>query len=160
MSLEDPIGGALTRLERTLAGRPVDLAIPPDLPAVRIDDVLIEHLLMNLLENVAKYTPPGSPIDITARVEGERVILEVADRGPGIPAGQEQRIFEKFVRGGEGGAGGFGLGLAICRAIAQAHGGTIVAVNRPGGGAVFRVSLPLEKEPARTLTQAEEEARA
>ena len=146
VSLEDPVGGALTRLEGALAGRPINLEIPPDLPPVRIDDVLVEHLLINLLENAAKYTPAGSPIDITARVEAERVVLEVADRGPGIPAGQEQRIFEKFVRGDGHRDGGFGLGLAICRAIAQAHGGTIVALDRPGGGAVFRVSLPLEQE--------------
>ena len=146
VSLEDPVGGALTRLEGTLAGRPINLEIPPDLPPVRIDDVLVEHLLINLLENAAKYTPAGSPIDISARVEADRVVLDVADRGPGIPAGQEQRIFEKFVRGDGHRDGGFGLGLAICRAIAQAHGGTIAALDRPGGGALFRVSLPLEQE--------------
>ncbi len=146
VSLEDPIGGALTRLEGSFVGRSVNLSVPLDLPPVRIDDVLVEHLLINLLENAAKYTPAGSPIDIAARVEADRVVLEVADRGPGIPAGQEQRIFEKFVRGDGHRDGGFGLGLAICRAIAQAHGGTIVALDRPGGGAVFRVSLPLEQE--------------
>jgi two-component system, OmpR family, sensor histidine kinase KdpD len=148
VALEEPVGSALTRLERVLAGRPVAVDIPADLPPVRVDEVLIEHLTINLLENAAKYTPAGGPIDVAARVRGERIELDVADRGPGVPPGQEERIFEKFVRGAAGRDAGFGLGLAICRAIAQAHGGTIVALNRPGGGAVLRVSLPREPEPA------------
>ncbi|MCY1004639.1 ATP-binding protein [Nannocystis pusilla] len=102
--------------------------------------------MLNLLENAAKYTPPGSPIDVSARVLGANMVVEVADRGEGIPAGQEERIFDKFVRVGGARQGGFGLGLAICRAIAVAHGGTCVAQNRPQGGAVFRVTLPLGED--------------
>ncbi|MDC0673980.1 sensor histidine kinase [Nannocystis radixulma] len=141
--LEDPIGAAMTRLERLLAGHVVDVSLPPDLPPVLLDEVLFEHLMLNLLENAAKYTPPGSAIDVAARVEGTNVVVEVADRGDGIPVGQEERIFDKFVRVGRAREAGFGLGLAICRAIAVAHGGTIAASNRPQGGAVFRVTLPL-----------------
>lgn len=146
--LEDPIGAAMTRLERALAGHIVNVSLAPDLPPVLLDEVLFEHLMLNLLENAAKYTPPGSAIDVSARVEGANMVVEVADRGAGIPAGQEERIFDKFVRAGAGREGGFGLGLAICRAIASAHGGTIIASNRPQGGAIFRVALPLGEDTA------------
>ncbi|WAS96359.1 sensor histidine kinase [Nannocystis punicea] len=148
--LEDPIGAAMTRLERDLAGHVVHVSLAPDLPPVLLDEVLFEHLMLNLLENATKYTPPGSPIDVSARVEGANMVVEVADRGEGIPAGQEERIFDKFVRVGGARQGGFGLGLAICRAIAAAHGGTCTAENRPQGGAVFRVMLPLGEDPRAT----------
>ena len=139
--LEDPIGAALTRLEHALAGRTVDVSLPPELPPVSIDEVLIEHLMLNLLENAAKYTPAGSPIEVQARLAGAVMTIEVLDRGPGLPAGPGD-LFAMFVQAGGGRHGGFGLGLAICRAIAVAHGGTIAAEDRPGGGAVFRVALP------------------
>jgi two-component system sensor histidine kinase KdpD len=109
--------------------------------------VLFEQLFVNLLENAAKYTPQASPVEIAARVEDGRIVIEVRDRGPGLPPGKEEAVFEKFVRGTHGGVPGVGLGLPICRAIAEAHGGTMVAQNRPGGGALFRVSLPLDGQP-------------
>lgn len=146
--LEETIGAALNRLEPTLAGRSIDVELPPDLPPVFVDEVLLEHLILNLLENAAKYTPAGSPIEIRASVAGAAVVVEVLDRGPGLPPGHEALVFEKFVRASGSRDGGFGLGLAICRAIARAHGGAITAENRPGGGAVFRVALPLGSPPA------------
>ena len=142
--IEEPIGAALGRLEGRLAGRPVDLHIEPGLPLVALDVVLIEQLLVNLLENALKYTPPGTALAVHATRDGEGIVLEILDRGAGIPEEALPRIFDKFVRaGGPPGTQGVGLGLAICRAVAEAHGGVIAASNRPGGGAVFRVTLPI-----------------
>ncbi len=145
--LVEVIGGALTRLERRLAGRKVTTAIADDVPLLSIDPVLVEQLFLNLLENAAKYTPPGTEIDIHAAREGGTLVVDVGDRGPGIPPGEEERVFERFHRGSHSGVRGVGLGLPIARAIAQAHGGRLVAGNRPGGGAVFRLTLPLPAEP-------------
>jgi two-component system sensor histidine kinase KdpD len=106
-------------------------------------------VLVNLFDNAAKYTPPGSPLEIKAASDGRVVTLELSDRGPGLPLGSEQRVFEKFYRGGPAGVRGVGLGLPICKAIVEAHGGTISARNAPGGGAEFRFTLPLPaSEPA------------
>jgi two-component system sensor histidine kinase KdpD len=125
----------------------VRTAIADDVPLLSIDPVLVEQLFLNLLENAAKYTPPGSEIDIRATREGGTLVVDVGDRGPGIPPGDEERVFERFHRGEHTGVRGVGLGLPIARAIAQAHGGRLVAANRPGGGAVFRLTLPLAPEP-------------
>jgi K+-sensing histidine kinase KdpD len=136
--LEEIDGSALNRL---------DTSLPPELPLVSVDPVLFEQLFVNLLENAAKHTPAGSPLAIAARAEGDVLTIEVADRGPGLAAGDEARVFEKFFRGQQAGAQGAGLGLAICRGIVDAHGGRIAAANRPGGGALFRVTLPLSGQP-------------
>jgi two-component system, OmpR family, sensor histidine kinase KdpD len=150
--IEGVIGAALGRLEEQLQGRKVDVRLPPDLPPVPIDGVLIEQVLINLLENAAKYSPAGSAIDISATRDGDRLVVEVSDRGPGIPRESMDRIFEKFYRlPREGAGGGAGLGLAICRGIVDAHGGRIWAENREGGGAAFRFALPIDgpaPEPA------------
>jgi two-component system sensor histidine kinase KdpD len=103
-------------------------------------------VLVNLLDNAIKYTPPETPIELSAHVKDKEIIVEIADRGAGIPAGEEEKIFDKFVRGTATG-GGIGLGLTICRAIIQAHGGRIKAENRRDGGAVFSFSLPLGDQP-------------
>ncbi len=145
--LVEVVGAALTRLERRLEGRKITAVLPDDVPLVSLDPMLVEQLFLNLLENAAKYTPPGTEIEIRAAREGGTLAVEVADRGPGIPPGDEERIFERFHRGAHAGVGGAGLGLAIGRAIAQAHRGRLVAANRPGGGAVFRLSLPLTEPP-------------
>ncbi|MDQ5909339.1 MAG: two-component system, OmpR family, sensor histidine kinase KdpD, partial [Pseudomonadota bacterium] len=109
---------------------------------------LIERVLVNLLENAAKYTPPGTMIGVTAHVEAEQINVEVWDEGPGLPPGREPTLFDKFTRGhAESAAPGVGLGLAICRAIIDAHGGQIQAVNRVTGGACFMFTLPLETPP-------------
>ena len=146
-SLEEVLGAALSRLEMALRDRPVHTDIAKDLPLIPMDDVLVEQVLINLLENAARYTPAGTAIDIRAWTEDGRVIVEVADRGPGLAAGDEIRIFEKFYRGAAPDSRGAGLGLAICRAILEAHGGRIWAQNRPDGGAIFRFSLPVEDPP-------------
>lgn len=141
-SLEEIVGAALNRLESVLGSRPVRVCIPPELPLVSVDDVLLEQVFMNLLENAAKYTPEGSEILVSALPRSDQVIVEVADRGPGFAPGDEKRVWEKFYRGPVRGTRGVGLGLAICRAIVTAHGGTVEAQNRPGGGALIRIVLP------------------
>jgi two-component system, OmpR family, sensor histidine kinase KdpD len=152
--LEEIVGTVLQRMEPQLEGRVVstDLAenLPPEaLPImVFVDDVLLGQVLWNLLENAAKYTPPGSPIDLAAFEDNATVIIELRDRGPGVPPGDEERIFEKFYRGKSEKVRGAGLGLPICRAIVEAHCGTIRALAREGGGTTFRVSLPSESRTA------------
>jgi two-component system sensor histidine kinase KdpD len=146
--LDGVVGAAIGRLEGPLRGRSVDTRLPRDLPLVPIDGVLIEQLFTNLLENAAKYTPAGSPIEISARHAGSALEVEVADRGPGIPSDLAHKIFEKFFRlPREQVGGGAGLGLAICHAIVEAHGGRIWVDDRDGGGAIFRFTLPIEGEP-------------
>jgi len=145
--LEEIVGSALNRLEPQLGGRAVETDLPPELPMISVDPVLFEQVFVNLLENTAKHTPAGVPLAISARVDGAVLGIEVADRGPGLPAGDEARVFDKFFRGRQAGAQGAGLGLAICRGIVDAHGGTIAATNRAGGGALFRVTLPLAGQP-------------
>ena len=140
--LEEMVGSVLTRLEKRLVGRPVEVRLPDDLPLLSVDPVLIEQVLLNLLENAAKYTPAESPLEITARADESTVVFEVADRGPGLPEEALGRVFEKFYRGPHVGVGGVGLGLPICRGMVEAHSGSITAENRAGGGAVFRVTLP------------------
>lgn len=140
--LEEVIGSALTRLESKLTQRAIRTVLPADLPLVLVDPVLLEQVLINLLENACKYTPAGSPIELRAQANDARVTLEVIDAGPGIASGDEERIFEKFYRGQQTGARGAGLGLAICRGIVEAHGGSISAEKRAEGGALFRVTLP------------------
>jgi two-component system sensor histidine kinase KdpD len=140
--LEEVVGSALNRLEAQLSRHTVKADLPGDLPLLEVDPLLFSQVLTNLLENAAKHTPPGSSVEVAARATPAAVILEVADDGAGIPAGQEETIFEKFQRGPEAKGAGAGLGLAICRGIVAAHGGTITAENRAGGGALFRVTLP------------------
>jgi two-component system sensor histidine kinase KdpD len=147
-SLEEVIGAALEHLGPRLADRAVEVNLPEELGLVPLDDVLMEQVMFNLVENAVKYTPPGSPIDIRADRIGASVWIEVADRGPGLPPGEEQRVFEKFYRTVEAqGRGGIGLGLSIARGIVEAHGGSMTAGNRLGGGAVFRFTLPVTGEP-------------
>lgn len=148
LPLEETVGAALTRLEGRLAGRDIVLDVPHDLPLLRLDPVLFEQVLLNLLDNVLKYTPAGSPLEIRATSRGGRVVATIADRGPGLPPGAEQAAFEKFWRGAPPGVGGAGLGLPICRSIVATHGGSLEVSARPGGGAVFTISLPLEEAPA------------
>ena len=141
--LEEIVGAALQRLEPQLAGREISVSLPEDLPLVNVDDVLLGQVLVNLIENATKYSPPGSAIEIAAEATPGSVQLEVRDRGPGFTPGEEKRLFEKFYRGNSDGVRGAGLGLAICRAIMMAHRGTIEALHREGGGAIFRIRLPL-----------------
>jgi two-component system sensor histidine kinase KdpD len=133
-----------------LQGRRITEDVPEHLPPVELDYLQIDQVLTNLLENVIRYTPSGSPIEICVRVRGNDIIISVADRGPGIPPGDLERIFDKFYRVLDGPAKGeraksSGLGLAVCRGIVEAHSGRIWAENRRGGGAIFYVALPVKE---------------
>jgi len=148
--LEEVVGSALAACAGPLAGRPLHVHLAPGLPLLHLDAVLFERVLVNLLENAAKYTPAGSAIDIAAHAASGQVVLTVADHGPGLPPGHEERLFKKFERGArESATPGVGLGLAICRAIVQVHGGSIHGRNRPAPehGAVFTITLPRGNPP-------------
>ena len=146
--LEEVVGVALVLLEERLKDHPIETHLASDLPLVPIDGLLVEQVLINLMENAVKYAPPATPIEISADAGAGSVIVSVADRGPGIPPGEELRIFEKFHRAtDDDSAGGVGLGLTICQGIVAAHGGRMWAENREGGGAVFRFTLPIEGAP-------------
>jgi two-component system sensor histidine kinase KdpD len=145
--VEEIVGAALGRLAKSLGSRRVSVSIPPDLPLVKIDDVLIEQVFVNLLDNAIKYTPPDSAIRIIVTATDQSLTAEVADHGPGLPKGQEALVFEKFHRAASEGRRGAGLGLAICRGVVQAHGGRIWAHNLPEGGVAFLFTLPLTDAP-------------
>jgi two-component system sensor histidine kinase KdpD len=146
-SIEEIAAVALERTRAQMGARPVELAFPEDLQPVLVDASLVTQLLVNLLDNAAKYTPEATRVHLSGRNDGERVRVVVEDEGPGLPPGAPERLFDKFHRGqDEGTAGGVGLGLAIARAIVQAHGGDIHAANRDGGGARFELSLPARGE--------------
>jgi two-component system sensor histidine kinase KdpD len=142
----DLVSSALARARGLLAPRRIVVDIPPELPWLRLDFVLVEQVIFNLLENASKYTPAGATITITAEAEARGVALKIADDGPGFPASDSERIFTKFYRAGAAKtSGGTGLGLAICRGFIEAHGGTITAVSRSDrSGALFKILLPLE----------------
>jgi two-component system sensor histidine kinase KdpD len=146
--LEEVVGSALQSLGVTLAQHHVAVRLPADLPLLEFDAVLIERVFCNLLENAAKYSPPGSHIEIGAAVRDANAEIWVEDDGPGLPHGKEEALFEKFARGEkESATPGVGLGLTICRAILAAHRGSIRAEARAGGGARFVFKLPLGNPP-------------
>ncbi|HEV2284762.1 MAG TPA: DUF4118 domain-containing protein, partial [Steroidobacteraceae bacterium] len=150
-TLDDLVGTALARYRQALAAHRVETRLPADLPPVWVDATLIVQLLGNLFDNVAKYTPPGTRLSVSAVPVGEFVQVAVEDDGPGLPAGDPARLFEKFQRGsGEGTVVGVGLGLAIAQAIVRAHGGEIEAQRRDGGGARFVFTLPCSEGPGVT----------
>jgi two-component system sensor histidine kinase KdpD len=133
--LEEVVGASIKLLGSALADHPVKVSLPADLPLLEFDAVLMERVFCNLLENAAKYSPPGSAIEISARSIGDLVEVSVLDEGKGFPDDKLERVFELFERGtAESTVPGVGLGLAICRAIIDAHGGRIRAVNQPGRG--------------------------
>jgi two-component system, OmpR family, sensor histidine kinase KdpD len=143
-SLGEIAGSVLRRLRDRLASHLVMVDLPADLPLVRVDTVLIEQVLGNLLENAARHTPPRTLVRLRAQRAGGELVVSVEDFGPGLAEGDLERIFEKF---NHGAAGGVGLGLAICRAIVKLHGGRIWAESMPGGATAFRFTLPLEAPP-------------
>ena len=146
--LEEVVGPALEHLDGMLKGREVMVQLPARLPLVQADPVLLGQVVINLVENAHKYSPAGLPVEIKAWATDRFLTFSVADHGPGIPEGAEDRVFEKLTRFQQGGARpGAGLGLAICKGVVQAHGGKIIASNRPSGGAQFLVSLPLGERP-------------
>jgi two-component system sensor histidine kinase KdpD len=153
MLLEEIVGVALTRVERALDARPVEVRIDPEASVITADATLLEQVFLNLLENAAKHTPPRTPVAISARRVEDGVEVAVSDSGHGVPRGLEERIFEKFERA-ERSRGGMGLGLTICRGIVAAHGGRMWCESAEGGGATFRFVLPRGELPE--LADAEE----
>ena len=146
--LEEVVGAALDATRTLLKQHRVEVRLPHDLPLVRFDALLIERVLVNLLENASKYTPTGSHVILSAGAVAGQLKVSVSDDGPGLPAGREEALFQKFARGNrESATPGVGLGLAICRAIIESHHGTIVGINRPTGGVTFSFMLPLGEPP-------------
>jgi len=155
-SIEEMVGSAVRLSKRVLASRTLKTNVPAGLPLVKCDAILIERVLLNLLENAAKYTPPDAIVEVIAQSAGDEMRVTVADDGPGIRPGSEQEIFNKFSRGvRESAIGGVGLGLAICKAIVEAHGGTISATNRGERGAAFTFTLPIS-EPQPIASEVDE----
>jgi two-component system sensor histidine kinase KdpD len=163
--IQDVIGAALQRLNGLLAGRPVRVELPPDLPLASLDFVLVVQALVNVLDNAIKYSPPGSPIDIEAQAADKAVEIHIADRGSGIAADDLARVFDKFYRGSHASLDipydrqkkgdtppGTGLGLSISSGIIEVHGGKIWAENRPGGGTIIKLTLPLANKPYEQIT--------
>jgi two-component system sensor histidine kinase KdpD len=154
-SVADLAGAVLRRVGERLAGHRIVLDLPGDLPLVRVDATLIEHVLANLLENVARHTPRDTLVQLRAKRQAQELVVSVEDHGPGLDAADRDRVFAKFEhREAEGAARGVGLGLAICRAAVRLHGGRIWADEVPGGGLAFRFTLPIEAPPEMPLEQA------
>jgi two-component system sensor histidine kinase KdpD len=154
--IDEIIGPALVRAESKLQNRSLRVSIPDDVPLVLVDPVLVSQIFVNLLENACKYTPDGTAIEVTAAKGEDAVEIDVRDHGPGIPEGHEQKVFEKFYRGAHVGVPGAGLGLPICRAIAEAHGGTVSAERAAGGGLRMRVVVPIGGQPPESSGLGEE----
>jgi len=138
---EEVLGSTLERLEKSLKDRQVKVDVPENLPLVPMDPTLIEQVLMNLFENAIRYTPAKTSLEISAAAEDHSIVIAVADHGPGLKANELEKVFDKFYH--DPSSPGAGLGLAICRAIVNAHGGRIWAENNKTGGAIFRFTLPL-----------------
>jgi two-component system sensor histidine kinase KdpD len=148
-ALDELVYGVLSRLSGRLEGRTVEVVVPSELPFVSMDPVLVDQVMVNLIENVLRYTPAASPLVVRVLASEREVTLEVADRGPGIASDEREKVFEKFYRGSQAKLkdGGSGLGLTICRAVARAHGGRIQIHPRAGGGTVVEFVLPASAEP-------------
>ncbi len=148
-SVSEITGSVLARLEERLTGHLLVVDIPPDLPLVRADAILIEQALTNLVENAARHTPAGTAVRVSAERRSNELVISVEDRGPGIDERDLEHVFAKFHRGSGQHAGtGVGLGLAICRAVVGLHGGRVWGERPAGGGAAFRFTLPVEDAPA------------
>jgi len=157
--VDEVIGAAINFVEERLSGHVIKTSVPIELPFILVDEILIQQVLVNLLENAAKYSPPGTVITVSAvpyngmatvkvKTSAEAmVMISVADQGGGIAEGDRAKIFEKFYRGHQVGPGGAGLGLAICGGIVEAHGGQIWVEDAPGGGSVFRFTVPCADVP-------------
>ena len=143
----DLVNVARGQLGRELADHPVTIGLPPGLPLVQMDFVLMEQVLVNLLLNAAQHTPAGTRVQIAAATEGRELVLSVADSGPGVPPSALPHLFDKFYRAPGAPAGGSGLGLSIVKGFVEAHGGRVSAQNRPSGGAEFILRLPLGEPP-------------
>ena len=144
-SIQKAVEAAVEASKQVLGKHPVEIRLPDNLPPVRMDVVRIQEVLMQLLENAAKYSPPDSPIQITGEARNRQVMTSVADRGPGIDDFEQALIFDKFYRGRNQRlqVQGTGMGLAIAKAIVEAHGGSIGVTSQLGHGSVFYFMLPV-----------------
>ena len=148
--VDELIHDVLDHMQPVLQGRTVQTHLPDDLPPVELDYLQMDQVLTNLIENAVRYTPPESPIEVSAQIDGEQMVISISDRGPGIPQADKERIFDKFYRvlGAQRNAAtipGSGLGLAVSKGLVEAHGGHIWVEDRPGGGSIFRFTLPVGK---------------
>ena len=144
--VDELIHDVLGHMQPVLQDRTLLTDLPADLPPVKLDYLQMDQVLTNLIENAVRYTSPVSPIEVMACLKGDQMVISVADRGPGIPPVDLERVFDKFYRVlGTQRTTGSGLGLAVCKGLVEAHGGCIWAENREGGGAVFRFTLPVGK---------------
>jgi len=148
--VDELIHDVLDHMQPVLQGRTVQTHLPEDLPPVELDYLQMDQVLTNLIENAVRYTPPESPIEVSAQIDGEQMVISISDRGPGIPQADKERIFDKFYRvlGTQRNAAtipGSGLGLAVSKGLVEAHGGHIWVEDRPGGGSIFRFTLPVGK---------------
>lgn len=145
---EEIVGSAIRRLDKKLKTRQVNTHMTDNLALIHVDAVLLQQVMVNLLDNADKYSPPGLPVDIYVEATPLGLSMTVADRGPGIPENMQQKIFDKFFRiHAESAQSGVGLGLSICRAIVEAHGGEIQVTNRSGGGSMFQLHIPILECP-------------
>jgi two-component system sensor histidine kinase KdpD len=151
--IREVVDTAIEASKNALANHSVDVRLPEGLPPVPMDPVRIREVLTQLLDNAVKYSPPGTPIVISSEVSGRFLVTSVADRGAGIDSFEQALVFDKFYRGRDHryGVQGTGMGLAICKAIVEAHGGTMGVTSQVGSGSVFHFSLPLSPERARGL---------
>ena len=140
--VRDLLESAIETEREAVNGRTLNLEVPDRLPIVLLDHALVEQAVAKLVANAGSYTPAHAQIEITARCHEGALLISVSDRGPGIPPGEQERLFEKFYRGDQTKTGGLGLGLSIARGFVEAHGGTVIAENRPEGGARFTITLP------------------
>jgi two-component system sensor histidine kinase KdpD len=145
--LRDLLRSAMQNLGQSLCRHEVKTDVPNDFPPVKLDAILTEQILVNLLGNAVVHTPPGTKVEFSARAEADQLVLRVADNGPGLPPGDTARWFDRFQRGPDAVAGGTGIGLSLVKGFAEAQGGSVSAENRASGGAVFTVKLPLTKLP-------------
>ncbi|HEX4928504.1 MAG TPA: DUF4118 domain-containing protein [Burkholderiales bacterium] len=160
VELADIVNAALRRKEKALAGHPLRIELPPELPMLRLDLFLMEHALANVLDNAAKYSPAGAEVSVVARREGSEVVLEIGDRGRGIPAEELDRVFDAFYRGSAHDgrpAAGSGLGLAICRAFVEGNGGAVAVLSAgPAQGVRVKIRLPVPTAAAASEEAADE----
>jgi two-component system sensor histidine kinase KdpD len=146
--LEELVGSAIVRVESLVKDQLIETKIPPDLPLIKVDSILVEQMLVNLLENAIRHSPATGIITVVGKLNKGMVELSIRDQGVGLPPGEETNVFEKFYQSANRRPDswrGVGLGLAICKAVAEIHGGTILARNHVDGGAEFQVTLPIAR---------------
>jgi two-component system sensor histidine kinase KdpD len=154
--IQDILGVALRETKEVIADHPLKIDIPADLPLVKADFPLIEHVMINLLENAAKYSPPGSEISVSSHCADRTLRFTVTDRSPPVPSAERQRVFDKFYRlHYSKQVGGTGLGLSICKGIIEAHGGKIWVDPSPDYGNRFIFTLPVADQPVRDISHQE-----